>query len=172
MKTDEFDLTNVSSTMTADIIGLTRQRVSQLRSEGVLQNNGKRGRYDLTKAVPAYIAYLKRHDGASAQTRLVVERTRKVQRENDRAEGKIISRDDAERVLTVFLKCFHDMSRELPKTLAPRLARARQPFEARRVVVKAFDELRGKLAAELQAVCGIDPGAGEKELLARLRKVG
>jgi hypothetical protein len=172
MKTEEFDLTNVSSTLTADIIGLTRQRVSQLRSEGVLQNNGKRGRYDLTKAIPAYIAYLKRHDGGSAQTRLVVERTRKLQRENDKAEGQIISRDDAERVLTVFIQGITDLSKDLPKTLAPRLARARQPFEARGLVVKAFDELRSKLTAELRAVCGIDPGAGEKAVLARLRRVG
>jgi hypothetical protein len=172
MTTDEFDLTNVSSTMTADIIGLTRQRVSQLRSEGVLQNKGKRGRYDLTKIIPVYIAYLKRHDGASAQTRLVIERTRKLERENDRAEGEIISRDDAERVLCAFVKGINDLTRDLPKALAPRLAKVRQPFEARRLVEKAFDDLRMKLVRELKAVCGIDPDAGEKEVLARLRQVG
>ena len=172
MKTDEFDLTNVSSTMTADIIGLTRQRVSQLRSEGVLQNNGKRGRYDLTKTIPAYIAYLKRHDGASAHTRLIVERTRKLRRENDKAEGQNITRDDATRVLTVFLKGINDLSMDLPKTLAPKLAKTRTAFEARRIVEKGFDGARKEIVEELRAVCGIDPDEDQKKILSGLRRIG
>ena len=126
----------------------------------------------MTKAIPAYIAYLKRHDGASAQTRLVIARTRKLERENDRAEGKVISRDDAKRVLTSAFKVIRDLSKDLPKTLAPKLAKTRTAFEARRIVEKGFDGARKEIVEELRAVCGIDPDEDQKKILAGLRKVG
>ena len=126
----------------------------------------------MTKAIPAYIAYLKRHDGASAQTRLVIARTRKLERENDRAEGKVISRDDAKRVLTSAFKVIRDLSKDLPKTLDPKLAKTRTAFEARRIVEKGFDGARKEIVEELRAVCGIDPDEDQKKILAGLRKVG
>ena len=172
MKTDEFDLTNVSSTMTADIIGLTRQRVSQLRSEGVLQNNGKRGRYDLTKTIPAYVAYLQRNGGADIHTRLIIARTRKIEIQNDRAEGRLITRDDAARVLRMSFELIDGLSKDLPKTLAPKLAKTRTAFEARRIVEKGFDGARKEIVEELRAVCGIDPDEDQKKILSGLRRIG
>ncbi len=41
-----------------------------------------------------------------------------------------------------------------------------------RMVERAFDELRAKLVRELKACCGIDPDAGEKTVLAELRRLG
>ena len=172
MKTQEVDPKNLSGKLLAEIIGLTRQRVSQLRSEGVLQTNGTRGRYNLYKAVPAYIAHLQRHAGASAQTRLIIARTRKLEIENDKAEARLITREDAARVLAASYECITHFSKDLPKTLAPKLATARTQFEVRRIIDKGFGEVRAKIVAELAAVCGIDPDEDQKKILAGLRRTG
>ena len=43
---DYVDPNNADTKLVAQLFGLTRTRISQLHSEGVIRNNGTRGRYD------------------------------------------------------------------------------------------------------------------------------
>ncbi len=66
----DIDPTNVSSSYLAEVLGMTRQRVSKLRSEGVIKNNGNRGKYNLADAVTAYSKYLRDNKGSDVATKL------------------------------------------------------------------------------------------------------
>ncbi len=169
MKNKTFDIKDASSTQTADILGITRQRVSQLRSAGVLKNNGKRGRYDLAHVIQDYAAYLTDNGGGDAQTQLIIQRTRKLRIANDKAEAGLLSIDDAGRVLTTVFQCFQSLSQDLPKKLAPKLAKAKTSVEVRRTMEKEFSTVREKIGAELKTACGLPLDADMKAIKARLR---
>ena len=168
MKGKTFNIHDASSTQTADILGITRQRVSQLRSQGIIKNNGKRGRYDVPQAIKDYAAYITDNGGGDAQTRLIVQRTRKLKIENDKAEARLIDMGDAAEVLNAALSVYLTSTDEIPDTLARRLARSSSPAEIRRVIDKEFDATRDRIVSKLITMFGLPPTATIDDVKAKL----
>lgn len=156
MNTCDIDLTDVSSTMTADILGMTRQRVSQLRSAGVLQNNGKRGRYDLIKAVPTYAAYLEGNGGADASTALVLERIKKLDIQNRIAENNLVRIQDATTIFAVAIQLFESAFAAAVDRMAKGVVAAKTPTDVRETIDTEIARARAEIAEKLRIFCDVD----------------
>ena len=156
MNTCDIDLTDVSSTMTADILGMTRQRVSQLRSAGVLQNNGKRGRYDLIETVPAYAAYLEGNGGADANTALVLERIKKLDIQNRIAENNLVRIQDATTIFAVAIQLFESAFAAAVDRMAKGVVAARTPTDVRETIDTEIARARAEIAEQLRIFCDVD----------------
>ena len=156
MKTSEIDLADVSSAMTADILGMTRQRVSQLRSAGVLQNNGKRGRYDLIKTVPAYAKYLKGNGGSDANTALVLERIKKLDIQNKIAETNLVRIQDATNVFAVAIQLFESAFAAAVDRMAKGVVAAKSPTDVRETIDTEIARARAEIAEQLRIFCDVD----------------
>lgn len=172
MRKKSCDLKDASSTQTADMLGITRQHVSKLCSQGILKNNGKRGRYDVPQAIKDYAAYIVGNGGGDAQTRLIIARTEKIELQNRITEQGLISIDDAKRVLTLAFEIFQTLSANLPKETAPKVAKARTATQVRGILEKEFETARAQIGNELMTVCGLDPKEGVQGIKARLRRLG
>ena len=156
MNTHEINITDVSSTMTADILGMTRQRVSQLRNAGVLQNNGKRGRYDLIKTVPAYAAYLEGNGGADANTALVLARVKKLEIQNRKAESELVRIQDATTVFAAAVQLFESAYAAAAERMAKHVVAANTPTDVRETIDTEIARARAEIAEQLRIFCDVD----------------
>ena len=156
MNTCDIDLSDVSSTITADILGMTRQRVSQLRSAGVLQNNGKRGRYDLIKTVPAYAAYLEGNGGADANTALVLERTKKLDIQNRISENNSVRIQDVTTVFAVAIQLFESAFAAAVNRMAKGVVAVKTPADVRETIEAEITGARAEIAEQLRIFCDVD----------------
>lgn len=159
MITHEIDITDVSSTMTADILGMTRQRVSQLRSAGVLRNNDKRGRYDLFKTVPAYAAYLEGNGGTDANTALVLERVKKLDIQNRNAESEVVRIQEATTVFAAAIQLFESVFAAAVKRMAKGVVAAKEPTDIRETIETEVAVARAEITEQLRIICDVEPSA-------------
>ena len=126
----------------------------------------------LGPAILEYKTGSKKGKVESERAKLVRQQERKLRIANDKAEAGLLSMDDATRVLTVAYRAFDEASKGLPKKLAPKLAKVKTAFEARRTIEKEFTSVRELIGAELKAVCGLDPVVDENAIKVRLRRSG
>ncbi len=102
--TNYVDPNNVDTKLVAQLLGLTRTRISQLHSEGVIRNNGTRGRYVLAEVVVAYLNYLKKSKRGTVRERLINQQERKLMLQNDRLASTLVDKEEAADALLRFCR--------------------------------------------------------------------
>lgn len=135
---DYVDPNNADTKLVAQLFGLTRTRISQLHSEGVIHNNGTRGRYVLTKVVVAYLDYLKKSKRGTVKEKLIHQQERKLMLQNDRLASTLVDRDEAADVLLRFCRLWRAGAEALPKKVAARIAKTKSTKEIRDILDEAF----------------------------------
>lgn len=110
----------------AKLLMLDERRIQQLVAEGFIPKPEVRGQYALVASVQGYIRYLKEHsrenNRGSQQQRLASAQAQKVEMENFRRMGELVTRVHAEETtagLIAMMKAGHD---GLPGRLANELA--------------------------------------------------
>lgn len=113
---------NVKAKELAAILGLTTRRINQLSKEGILKKNSK-GFFNLTHAVPAYIAYASIENDELRQEKILHERAKRKKAEIDLAhlENRMHDAADIEMAITGMLVTFRNRILSIPQKLAPRL---------------------------------------------------
>jgi len=131
----DIDPTNVSSNYLAEVLGITRHGVSKLYAAKVIKQNGiARGKYNLADAVTAYSKYLRDNKGSDVATKLKLAQTRKLEIQNDKTENALVKIEDAAQAYRVGCLYWRALMAELPKRLAPRIAKANDPEEIRELL--------------------------------------
>ncbi|WP_058953171.1 hypothetical protein [Clostridium tyrobutyricum] len=131
-KIDSVDTVTVSSSVLADLFGLTERRVRQLAEEGIIVKV-KRGRYDLSTSVRNYVIHLKtnndlKEDKTKKELDIEVEnalltkaKREKVELELAAMRGDMHFSSDVERVMNDMLANFRAKLLSLPTKIAPLL---------------------------------------------------
>ena len=143
------DPNTADTKLVAELFGLTRTRISQLHSEGVIRNNGTRGRYVLTEVVVAYLDYLKKSKRGTVRQRLIKQQERKLMLQNDRLADTLVDRDEAADALLRFCRLWRVGAEALPKKVAARIAKTKSTKEIRDILNEAFTGLVLNAEADL-----------------------
>ena len=145
LKNDELRIasSNASAAYLAELLDLTTVRVSQLCSSGVIPNNGARGKYDLAEAVPAYLSYLRANKGGEAVIQLTLARANKIELENEKAKTKLVKTADALEVFRVACGAWRAEADKLPRRVAGRIAKLKDPVAVRKILQAEFDGIHG-----------------------------
>ena len=139
--THEIDPADIDSAFVAALFGITRHRVSQLYSEGVLTNNGTRGRYVLADVIGAYLDYIKDSKRGSTKERLARQQERKLKIQNDRLAQTLIDIDEAANAFRIAGRLWRAGAESVPKNVAARIAKAKNPKDIRDILTGALNEL-------------------------------
>ena len=138
---NNLDPLSVSSTELAEVLGMTRQRVSQLRSEGVIRNNGKRGEYNLFDAVPAYLDHLRANKGSDVDARLKLAQVEKIQQYVEQMENELVKTSDAAAVFRAASAAWRNEASKLPQRVARRIAKSVDPSAIREILSAELDQV-------------------------------
>ena len=146
----------VSTTVIADILNLTTQRVGQLVAEGVIEKNPAK-KFELVPTIKKYILHLKLKTDGKADERTIAqqldaEKVRSERAKADMAEIKLARMQgtmhdaaDVERVMTNMLSSMRAKLLTIPTKVAPQLI-AQEDLSViqdivRRNIYEALDEL-------------------------------
>ena len=141
------DLSNVSSSFLAEILGVTRDAVSKLYATGVIRQNGvARGKYSLFDAVPAYLDHLRANKGSDVNARLKLAQVQKIQLYVEQMENELVKTSDAAEVFRVAFTLLRDIAGAIPKRIATQIAKSKSPDEIRMIL---SDELN-RIGSELE----------------------
>jgi len=123
------------------------------------ENNGKRGRYDLIKAVPAYVAYLEGNGGGDANTALVLARVKKLDIQNRKAQSDLVRIQDATIVFAAADQLFENTFAAAVKRMAKGVVAANTPTDVREIVETEIAGARAEIAEHLRSYCDVDSSA-------------
>ena len=143
------DPNNADTKLVAQLFGLTRTRISQLHSEGVIRNNGTRGRYVLAEVVISYLDYLKKSKRGTVRQRLIKQQERKLMLQNDRLADTLVDTNEAADALLRFCRLWRAGAEALPKKVAARIAKTKSTKEIRDILTEAFAGLVSNAEADL-----------------------
>lgn len=141
---------NVSSTYLAELLALTTQSISNLAATRVIRTNGRRGKYDLTHAIPAYVGSLRGSGPAEAKAKYAVQQERKLRLQNDLVAGAVVKIGDAAEVYRQGCLAWRAGANALPRRLATMLANEDDPAKIQRLLVREFSELFGTMEKPLR----------------------
>ena len=150
MKSEKINAEDVPAGYLAEVLSLTTVRISQLHTTGVIPNNGTRGRYSLFDAVPAYRDYILANKGDDAAMRLTRARATKVELENARRESELVRTSEAVEVFAVASTHWKSIADALPKRIAKRLAKIKNPDEVRMILRAELDGIYSEFEKGLQ----------------------
>jgi phage terminase Nu1 subunit (DNA packaging protein) len=132
-KIDNVDQVTVSSTVLANLFGLTPRRIRQLENEGVIKKVA-RGKYSLQDNIKSYITYIKTSSDLKEnkteegkidydEEHALLERRKreKIELELAAMRGTMHFSEDVERVMNDMLSNFRAKILALPSRVAPRL---------------------------------------------------
>ena len=142
-KLDEelIDPASVSTLFIAECFAITPQAVSKLAAEGVIRNNGRRGKYALREAVPQYVSTLRRSGTAEAKARLNEQQERKLRLANDAADGRVVKIEEAAEAFRAYCLTWRAGVSALPRRLANQLSSESNPAIIQKVLANEFREL-------------------------------
>ena len=121
----------------AKIFGVTTRRIEQLKTEGIIQGQGKPTKYDLLPTIQAYIRYLsdkahgreKKERAAeleeaklTAEVNIKTAKAEAAQMELDELRGKLHRAEDVEAIMTDHVLFLRSMLIAMPGKLAVDLA--------------------------------------------------
>ena len=152
-KNDELriDSSNVSTMFLAEILGVTTDAVTKLHSAGIIKQNGKaRGKYDLFDAVDAYLDHLRNSKGSDVAVRLTLARATKLELENDRRQSELVKISEAVEVIAAASTHWKSIADALPKRIAKRLAKIKNPDEVRTILQEELDGMYYEFEKGLQ----------------------
>ena len=136
------DLSNVSSSFLAEILGVTRDAVSKLYATGVIRQNGvARGKYSLFDAVPAYLDHLRANKGSDVDARLKLAQEQKIRQYVEQMENELVKTSDAAEVFVAASASWRNEANKLPQRLARRIAKSKDPSEIREILCGALDQV-------------------------------
>lgn len=162
-KIEDVESVVVSSTVLADLFGLTTRRIRMLADEGVIQKTS-RGRYNLQENIKSYIVYLKASQDLKEKTiddeldpdkerALLTRRQReKLDLEIAAMRGKMHLSGDVERVMNDMLANFRAKLIAMPTKVAPILI-------AKNDVSEVQELLQREIFETLQELSCYDPSA-------------
>lgn len=131
-KIESVDSVVVTSTLLADLFGLTERRIRQLAEEGIIVKV-KRGRYDLSTSIRNYIIHLKTNNDLKEDKsdkeidydmeHALLERAKreKVELELAAMRGQVHHSEDVERIMNDMLSNFRSKLLALPTKASPML---------------------------------------------------
>ena len=157
--TPHLDPTDINAKLAAQLLGLTRTRLSQLCSEGIIRNNGKRGRYNLNNVARDYAAYLKKSRRGTAQERLIRQQERKLKLQNDKLESTLVDRDQVVELFQLCCSALRNVVNQIPKNVAARIAKTTNKKDIRDVLSDALEEAISQFTAPLEE---LTKGAGKR----------
>ncbi len=137
----KLDPTNVSTTFLAEVLGVTRDAVSKLYAQRVILQNGKRGKYNLTEAVPAYLQSIKTSGTAEAGARLKVQQERKLKIANDAAERNLVDIDEAAEVFRQVCTSLRSAMGAIPRRTANKVSKAQTAAACREILENEYSEV-------------------------------
>ena len=141
---------NVSTTYLAELLALTTQSISNLASTRVIRTNGRRGKYDLLHAIPAYVGSLRGSGPAEAKAKYAVQQERKLRLQNDLVAGAVVKISDAAEVYRQGCLAWRAGANALPRRLATMLANETDPGKIQRVLSREFAELFAAMETPLR----------------------
>ncbi len=156
----------VSAKDLASVLGLTTRRLQQLAKQGVLAKTGH-GKYELGRCVQAYVDWKtnseidRATDSSSADEQVKLERARKLRRENDEGEHRLIQTSDATAAVEMIVGGLRTDLSAVP-------ARVTTDVAERRRIENEIDTVLGKLADRFEKVgealqAGRDPDEADQE---------
>lgn len=160
-KIDTVDAVTVSSSVLADLFGLTERRVRQLAEEGIIAKV-KRGRYDLSTSVRSYIIHLKtnndlKEDKIKKEIDIDIENALLTKAKREKAElelaamrGDMHFSSDVERVMNDMLSNFRAKLLSMPTKIAPFLMNMNQ-------IGGIQDVIRSNILEVLNELSNYDP---------------
>ena len=150
------DLSNVSSSFLAEVLGVTRDAVSKLYATGVIRQNGvARGKYSLFDAVPAYLDHLRDNKGSDVNVRLKLAQCEKIEIANKNERENLVETDVAAEVFRVVVTAWRKIAASVPKRIASRISKSENPDEIRTILCKELDGIGSELEKGLnQAIQG------------------
>ncbi|KZL88702.1 hypothetical protein [Clostridium magnum] len=156
-KIEDVESVVVSSTVLADLFGLTTRRIRMLADEGVIQKTS-RGRYNLQENIKSYIVYLKASQDLKEKTAdneidpdkeraLLTRRQReKLDLEIAAMRGQMHLSSDVERVMNDMLANFRAKLIAMPTKVAPILIARTDISEIQEILQKEFFEVLQELS--------------------------
>jgi len=137
----KLDPTNVSTAFLAEVLGVTRDAVSKLYAQRVILQNGKRGKYNLTEAVPAYLQSIKTSGTAEAGARIKVQQERKLKIANDAAERNLVDIDEAAEVFRQVCTSLRSAMSAIPRRTANEVSKAKTAAACRKILEREYAEV-------------------------------
>ena len=156
----------VSGVQLGAILGLSKSRISRLRSEGVLVDHD--GKYDVAEAVQAYIAYLKagRLVAKVAEQRggVLKQQERRLRIANDIREGNLVTIENVEHVMSTAIQMAVSRFAALPSRCADRLVAISDRAAVHALLTDEVREIRAATsrayAEEAERAAKEEPGGG------------
>lgn len=156
-KIEDVESVVVSSTVLADLFGLTTRRIRMLADEGVIQKTS-RGRYNLQENIRSYIVYLKTSQNLKEkpvdneldpdkERALLTRRQReKLDLEIAAMRGQMHFSNDVERVMNDMLANFRAKLIAMPTKVAPILIARNDISEVQELLQREFFEVLQELS--------------------------
>ncbi len=148
----------VSSTVLADLFGLTTRRIRMLADEGIIKKTS-RGRYNLQENIKSYIVYLKTNqdlkekivdddelDPDKERALLTRRQREKLDLEIAAMRGQMHFSNDVERVMNDMLANFRAKIIALPTKIAPILIARNDISEIQEMLQREFFEVLHELS--------------------------
>ena len=161
---------NVESKFLAECLGMTAQGVSRLGTERIIRTNGRRGRYELTTAIPMYLSSLRGTGAAEAKAKFAVQQERKLRLANDKEAAKLVPIEQAAEAFRAYCLAWRAGASALPRRLATQLSNESNPAVIQKALNHEFAELFTQMenglseyfAANEYAFAVVDTGASVK----------
>lgn len=131
----------VSSKFLAEVLGMNAKQVGELYAARIIKQNGKRGKYKITEAVPAYIASIRTSGTAEASAKLKIQQERKLAIQNDQAAGLLVRIGDAAEALRVGCLAWRAGAAALPRRVATKFANTTSANTIRQALTHELNEL-------------------------------
>ena len=131
----------VSQTVVAKVLNISTQTITSLTRKGIFtrhpDSTDKASRYNLPQTVKAYLEY-SRGDGEKgvqgSRSKLVLQQTKKLELQNRKAAGELVSVDEAKKVFSEFANTLRTGMFSLPGRLAAQLAGQSKPNIIRTII--------------------------------------
>jgi hypothetical protein len=140
----------------AEVLGVASTVVSKLYAQRTIVQNGKRGRYDLTDAVPKYIQSIRTSGTAEAGERLKIQQERKLRLLNDATAGDLVKISDAAEVFRAACISWRAGASAIPRRLATELSNTSDAAKCRDLLANEIDELYGEFEKGIRERFGAD----------------
>ncbi|RII32841.1 hypothetical protein D2A34_21835 [Clostridium chromiireducens] len=157
-KIEDVNSVVVSSTVLADMFGLTTRRIRMLADEGIIHKTS-RGRYNLQENIKSYIVYLKanqdlkekivdddRLDPDEERALLTRRQREKLELELAAMKGQMHFSNDVERVMNDMLANFRAKIIALPTKIAPILIARNDISEIQEMLQREFFDVLTELS--------------------------
>lgn len=147
LKNDQFRIepSNVSTLLLAEFLGVTSDAITKLHSAGVIKQNGKaRGKYNLFDAVPAYLEHLRANKGFDVDAKLKLAQVQKIRYYVERMKNDLVKTSDAAEVFRAAATAWKNIADQIPKRVAARIAKSKDPAEIRKLLGAEFDGMYEK----------------------------